>query len=149
MLLNLLLSHSYLMYSFLFSYLFISYHIFFIHLIYFHYQVLHNLSGSSSFRTFQLRIFGFPKLLHDWVCASRALVCLSDKQHSSFEQCTDTVLPNLTIPSAVFTDTDLSFSSDTFNLLLWPSSTSSKIKQDPWTFFSFLCLLFFIVFWTL
>ena len=96
MLLNLLLSHSYLMYSFLFSYLFISYHIFFIHLIYFHYQVLHNMSGSSKICTFQLRIFGFPKLLHDWVCASRALVRLSDKQHSSFEQCTDTVLPNLT-----------------------------------------------------
>ena len=89
-------SLSYLMYSFLFSYLFISYHIFFIHLIYLYYQVLLNLSGSSSFRTFQLRIFGFPKLLHDWVCASRALVCLSDKQHSSFEQCTDTILSNLT-----------------------------------------------------
>ena len=89
-------SLSYLMYSFLFSYLFISYHIFFIHLIYFHYLVLHNMSGSSKICTFQLQIFGFPKLLHDWVCASRALVCLSDKQHSSFEQCTDTVLPILT-----------------------------------------------------
>ena len=35
-------------------------------------------------------------MLHDWDFASCALVSLSDKQHWPFEQCTDTILPNLT-----------------------------------------------------